>query len=371
MTHLTFKSYLLEGTRGAEKWDKYFAAQDSETIIKSDTALYDANYKKVGTIAKGEAITVLAGEYDSKPLISYDGASYRVSLNDIEKPTRAANAVKINLKPDALGLDRTISFSSLADEVKKEIDKSPDVDGEHAEFLKALVDHAADQDDTDAEDTLKDFYQMVSDDRAFISTVNNDFMEVLGPFFVAAQMPEYEEADVIFPSAGNEPLFDFEMEISDPVQFSSKKSGGRTNTLKVDHIWKAAKADTKLKRSHARELQFLELVATTPVKLAPQKINEWLKKTFPAYKLAKAPSTPAEITQLERDVVKWINLSAKMDFLPLIKDALPDLWYVKAKLNSDGTIKVEPIKSARDITKAELRSKNSPGHITDKVGFAV
>ena len=369
---ITFKTFLVEATRGADKWEKYFGT-DTETLIKTDTDLLDADGKKVGTIAKDELITVLAGDYDSKPLITYNDTTYRVKFNDIDKPFKKDLAVKVNLKPDTLGLDGTSPFKGFKKKVKKAIDDSSDIPEAQSEFLKALVDHAADPDDSDAIDTLKDLYPtVVKNDKALQSTINNDFMEILGPFFVVNEKPEFEDGDVIFPSAGNEPLFDFEMEVEDPVQFSSKRSGGRTNTLKAEQIWKSVQDNPDLLKKYKREIQLLELIKQTPIKATAGKINSWLAATFKGkYKAEPEPTNPTEIARLETAVVKWITLQSDLDFLPLVRDAIPDLWYVKAKLNSDGTVKVEPLKNAREIEKAELRSKNSPGHLADKLGFVV
>jgi hypothetical protein len=373
MSIVTFKYFLAEASRGIDKWEKYFGA-NTETRIKTDTDLLNTDGKKVGTIAKGELITVQAGEYDTKPLIIYKDGIYRVKFNDIDKPFKKDFAVKVNLKPDVLGLDGTSNFKGFKKKVKKAIDDSTDIPANQGQFLKALVDHAADPNDADAKDEVIDLYENlgIKDDMSFQSTVNNDFMEILGPFFVVNEKPEYANGDVIFPSAGNEPLFDFEMEIEDPVKFSSKRSGGRTNTLKVDQIWKSVQDNPYLLKKYAREMQVLEIIKTSMVKDTPEKLNTWLAATFKGkYTLAPTPTTTAEIYSLESAVIKWIKTQSKLDFLPLIKNAIPDLWYVKAKMNFDGTIKVEPLKNTLDIDKTELRSKNYSGRLGDKLGFEV
>jgi hypothetical protein len=182
---------------------------------------------------------------------------------------------------------------------------------------------------------------------------------------------------VKFPELGNEPLYDFTMKAKrgdgEKIDaFSSKRSGGNSNTLKVTEILKAMNdADPKLRKKEAKELELLKIIAENPVKAAPAKINDWLAKNYPAYKRAPDPVDNTEIARLEAAVAKFINEKTDLNFIPLVQQSVPDLWYVKSKLASDGTIKVEPLKSGREIEKANLRSKSSPGHLSDKLGFAM
>jgi hypothetical protein len=154
--------------------------------------------------------------------------------------------------------------------------------------------------------------------------------------------------------------------------FSSKRSGGNTNTLKVTEVLKACEAEgATCSRKYALEMELLRIIQENSVKAAPQKINEWLKKNFPRYIGSAEPADNTEIARLEAAVAKWINEKSELNFTPLVQQAVPDLWYVKARLASDGTLKVEPLKSGRELGNVRLRSKSSPGHLTDKLGFAL
>lgn len=376
---ITFKQFLteeflLEASSGQGKWDKYFGNVDVETIAKNDSKLYDVFGNSVDKeIKKGDPLTVLAADYDTKPRIRIGNGEYRMKFSDIDKPFKINLAVRGNLKPDVLKITGKIKLSDLNKRIKKAIDADHGIPNAQGEYLKALVDLAEDMDDGDFIDTVKDLFESsgVKEDKALQNTINNDFMECLGPFFVADEMSEYKNSDVVFPTSGSEPLYDFEMIIKDPTQFSSKRSGGHSNTLKAAQVFTAASKDAKLKKKYSKELELLKIITDNSVRNAPGLINTWLAENFKDYKIAPAPTDNTAIARLEAAVVKFITRESKMNFVPLVKEAIPDLWYVKSKLKSDGTIKVEPLKNGRDIDKTELRSKSSPGHLADKLGFVV
>lgn len=370
---ISFKQFLSESTRGVDKWIKYFG-NDTETSIKADTPLLAPDGSRTDKVAKkGEKITVLAGEYDTRPLVKYNGKTYRVKFTDVEKPTQAARAVQTYLKPDKLGVDGVNSYSEYPDVLKKAIDDHSDIPAEHTDYLKALVDLAVNPDDSSAVDEVVSLWKEhdLGSDSDFRRTVDNDFMEALGPMFVVAEKPEFEDADVEFPSEGNAPNMDFTMTLDGvTTEFSSKRSGGRTNTLKVETVLNAD-IPPKLKKKYRLELELLTIIKDSPVKAAPQAINLWLKKNLSGYVAKPDPQINlTAIAALDSYVVKTINES-DLDFLDLVRNAVPELWYVRAKLKSDGTLKVEPLESAKDFSSIRLRTKNSPGHMSDKIGFEV
>lgn len=377
---LSFKRFLIEASSGEAKWEKYFADGAVDTIAKNDAPLFDVFEKPVKrTVSKGDKIRVLASDsYKPKLRVQIDDAEYLMKLSDIEKPFKAEREVGTDLKPDQLGLFGAVTIAQLGKKIKDAIDSHTSIPEQHALYLKALVDLAQNPDDQDTIEQVQDLYVMsgAAEDSAFRNTVNNDFMECLGPFFVVNEKPQYAAGGCKFPELGNEPLYDFTMkaergENARIDSFSSKRSGGNTNTLKVTEVLKAAESDSKLQRKYKLELELLRIIADTPVKAAPDKINEFLAKNFATYKKAPATTDNTTIARLEAAVAKWINEESDLEFTPLVQNAIPDLWYVKSRLNSDGTIKVEPLKAGRDIEVAKLRSKSSPGHLTDKLGFAM
>ena len=274
------------------------------------------------------------------------------------------------LRPSSLGLNGKTKFSAYKTKALSKIGKA--VDSPQAKYLRALVEHAADRSDLARAEAAKKAFKAagIGENKAMLNTINNDFMEILGPFFVVDEMPEFAEGSVYFPPNDKEPLFDFEMITDETAQFSSKRAGGRTNTLKGAQVYAAAKNDPKLQKSHAKELELLRIVAQNPVRTTPNLINEFLAKEYPSYKLQpEATDDPVSIVRLEAAVVKWIVTKSGMDFLPLVRDAVPDMWYIKSHLAANGLVIVRPLRNGKNLTKAELRSKSSPGHISDKLGF--
>jgi len=379
---ITFKQFLFEASNGKDKWEKYFSSGDVETIAKNDSGLFDVFGKaSKKSVKKGDKITVLASDkYESKLRVRVGDGEYLMKLADIDKPFKMERTVGIDLKPDQLGLFGPKFISKYPAEVKKLLDKHKEIPEEQTKYLKALVDLAEKPNDKKRQQAAKDLYVSsgTKEDSAFKNTINNDFMEVLGPLFVVNEKPEYSAGGVRFPELGNEPLYDFTMKAKQGADekidsFSSKRSGGNTNTLKVTEVLKAIEASpAAMKRKYKKEIELMKLISENSVKTAPQKINAWLAANYPTYEEAPDPGTDnTGIARLEAAVVKWITNESGMNFIPLVQQAVPDLWYVKSRLATDGTIKVEPLKSGREISKANLRSKSSPGHLSDKIGFAM
>lgn len=376
---MRFKQYLFEASSGKAKWEKYFSSGDTETLARTDSPLKDAFGNAVKkTIKKGEKLTVLSGDYTTNPKVRIGDGEYLMPFVNIDKPFKLDRVVGTELKPDKLGLFGPMFIAAYGKRVKQLLDQHHEIPEAQAEYLKALIDLAEDPSNEEKADTVRDLYitSGTAEDQPFKNTINNDFMEVLGPYIVITQKPEYKAGGVKFPEAGNEPLYDFTMKAKQGAEsrvdaFSSKRSGGNTNTLKVTEILKAAAADVSLGKKYSMELELLNIIADKSVKLAPDAINDWLARNFSSYTKAPPSTDNTSIARLEAAVVKYINTGSQLNFTPLVQAAVPDLWYVKAKLNSDGTFKAEPLKSGRDIEKANLRSKSSPGHLSDKIGFAL
>lgn len=375
---ISFKTFLQEASAGPDKWDKYFSGSDIQTITKKETALFDLNGKKTDElIPKGAYITVLGAlepEYTSKPKIVYGEKKYRVSLTDIAKPIILNKTVKINLKPDVLGITGDFDMLTFAEDVKKIIDEHTEVPAAQGEYLKALVDHASRPDEADAKDAVIELFTSsgIKTDMSLKNTINTDFMEILGPFFVSNEFDEYYSGTCSFPTAGNEPLYDFIMKDEDGIELmcSSKKSTGSVNTLKVKPLVQACEDYPELARKYKREFELLNLINNTKIKETPNALNDWLTKTFDDYTPAKPAITSPEMYRLEADTIKWIN-SSNLDFTEIVDAAIPELMYVKAKLATDGTLVVDPLRKGADHTKLKFRSKNSSNRMIDKIGLVV
>lgn len=376
---ISFKEFLFEASTGPEKWEKYFSGSDTETLISKDTPLYTVDNKKTDTvIARGERITVLGAEedaeYSSRPKILYHDDTYRVPLTNIAKPKILNKSVTINLKPDAIGITGDFDMTSFVKDIKKIIDEHKEIPSAQGEYLKALIGHAEDIRDSELADIAAEAFTAsgTATDAALKNTINTGFMEILGPLFVAKEKSEYKNGTCFFPTAGNQPLYDFIMRDADGVEMmcSSKKSTGSVNTLKVSNLVPAFDTAPDLKRKYKREYDLIMLIHKSKIKDAPNEMNRWLAATFPTYKAAPEAKTPPELYRLEADTIKWINTS-NLDFREIVDVGIPELMYVKAKLNSDGTLAVEPLRQGADHTKLKFRSKNSSNRMSDKIGLIV
>ena len=351
---------------GAEKWNKYFSG-GCKTILKEDTPLFDLYGKDLGiTLKKGDSIDVFGGDYSAKPRIMINGVEGRVRLANLEKPIHLAKTVKFDLKPDKIGVQGLIKMKDYPDMVKELIHSNTEIHKSAKKYLINLVTVAQDL-SSSSHTLLEKSFLEIQNDKPLINTINRDFMEVLGPLISINHDKKFLSSQAFFPVAGNEPLYDFKLIFRNKEElFSSKKSTGSTNTLKASLILDRCEKIN----GFDRELELFRIIKENKVKETPNIINEWLDKTFLNYKRFKPASSCEEIVKLEANVVKYIN-DSDLNFIPLIKNAIPDVWYVKAQLSSTGALTTKPLIKAGEITKVILRSKSSPNHICDKLGFQI
>lgn len=351
---------------GAEKWFKYFS-NGCSTIIKNDTQLLDLDGKTSGIVLKrGDAVEVFGGDYSSKPRVLFNGLEGRIKLSDLDKPIHAIKTVKFDLKPDKIGLVGRVEMKRYHDHLQTLIHDHDEIPSAAKNYLSALTRYAHEHNETSLFLLEKSFLE-IKDDRPLINTINRDFLESLGPLISLTHDHQFIDLDAFFPEAGNEPLYDFKLISNDREElFSSKKSSGSTNTLKAALLYDRCQGV----KGFERELELFKIIKESKVKDAPNAINEWLDKTFTSYIPFKPAAGCEEIVRLEANVVKYINES-DLSFTPLIKMAIPEIWYVKAEINNQGILRSKPLQKAKEISKVLLRSKSSPNHICDKLGFQV
>lgn len=354
---------------GKEKFEKYFSGLKTKTVLKNPSQLLGLDCVDLGiSLPKGTEITVLGEEYHPKVFILYQGEKYRVKLADVEKPIHLGKTVPFRLKPDKLGIAGKFKTGSYAAKVVRAIEVHPDIPPRVRRYLMALVLQgifpAAIQDVPEA-------FKALNNDSSLLNSINSDFMEVLGPLLVLNERPELLGGEIYFPENGNEPLFDFSITKDGKVHlFSSKNGIGNVNTLKASIVYDRVIGNAKLRKKFSKEIELLRIIKATRTKQTPDIVNEWLAKEFTGY-IPKAAAEDAEsIVLLERYVVNFIN-SSSMNFLPLVKAALPDVTYVRANIDSSGFPVLKSLTHGEAVQRAVFRSKSSPGHITDKLGFDV
>ncbi len=344
---------------GLQKWEKYFI-NGAETVTKTEVAFLDSDKNIIKTINKGTKIQVVGGAYNTNAEIIVNNIKGFIKFSAIEKPIHLKKTIKFDLKPDKIGLSDEIPMQKYSLILKELVDGHSELSVEVKLYLISLIMNAE-------KNTEIVNFDKISSDLLLINSINKDFLETLGPIIAANQNAEFKKGVVFFPKAGNEPLYDFKINtFKNQNFFSSKRSSGSTNTLKANLILDKC-ANVK---GFKKELELFKLIKDTKVKDASNAINIWLANNFANYSKREIAYSNEDIVRLEYSVVDFINNST-LNFLPLIKKAIPDLWYVKAQICKYGILQTKPLIKGKQIQKVVLRSKSSPNHISDKLGFQI
>lgn len=381
--------FLIEGVSvfesskyGSKLWDFYFRGQGhTETKLKTDSQLWepDGTTATSITLPAGTPITVNGedGEYNSKTLIIYQGKYYRVSQSNISKPIAAARRFGY-LKPDKLGLaGRDIVMSAYPGELRAAIDRfaAPKEVKEYLSALVAWAEHPADEEAVSAA-----FARSGIRGNTFeVGTVNNDFLEALGPLLIPEGRPD---SVVFFPTRGNEPIYDF---IVDDVKYSSKRLSGHVNTLKVDHVLAIVEKEPftleKINQSPPNKLglEVMKIIRSNTVKAGAKAIHDWLEKKGQKDTTIK-PSSP--FTTMMKSVTERLNYMIDKGQISCdiaINSAITNIVFCKAEIvigspgdnkMTDGTVRVEGdfARSPKTAVKTGFRFK---GRDNEKLGFDI
>lgn len=371
---ISFNSFrrLTEASSGAVKWKKYFADGEVATFIKKDVNAKGIDGTPDALLPRLTKVIVPATtEYSSTIVVATEtGGMYSVPFTVVDKPIHTAKVIKFDLKPDKLGIIGTIKLSSLSARIKSSVDQHPEIPDGIKAYLKSLVDSAVFSKTAKVKQAAASAFVEAGIDQATLNSVARDFTELLGPFYVSQNDPtRFRGGSVFFPEKGNEALYDFKMidVRGEPVLFSSKVGGGHSNTLKVDSVLRAVDADPKLQAQFPREVEMMKIIQTNRAWDAPVKLAA-------ALGVSADPKDKAEIVELEKAVVAKMNTT--MNFLPLVKAAIPSMWVVKTTMANDGTIRNVSLTKGDELSNVYFRPKGSSGlarggtpRISDKLGF--
>lgn len=363
---MNFKEFLSEATSGAAKWEKYFSNVEHITKIKKDTQVYTTDGVKIpnSIIKKGEVITVpVEDAYNPKALVIHNNKQFRVSFNDIDKPIAVAD--KLQLKPDFFEITGEFKSTTYKNQIIKLIQNNKELDSALNAYLVELIKHATGEKNSKK---LKEAFEKISTNQKTINSINKDFLEIIGPIKAMEQLDFPKTAKFFFPTNGSEPLYDFKILVDGEEHLFSSKTGARanSNTLKPAEVYAAVSKIAKFKK-RKHELKILELIANSSVKGAPAALAEYIKKEFGTTFKVPKENDLAALSAVERKIVEFIN--SKFSFIDMLNAALPDLWVIKISINKMGEIDTVDLSHTAKITKAKLRSKNSPGHYVDRIGF--
>ena len=271
------------------------------------------------------------------------------------------------LKPQQLGvtLDSYIPLDTLKTELIKGINNNDKLEDLQKEFLLALI---------TGENTLTSEEQKeVMSETRFLGEVLKNLGEPLGAILYGEQIGA---TDVFFPKAGNYPLIDYLLKTPEgEVQVSAKTAKGKGNTIKPGDLLKIIDKvgdDIDSERKEILTIINDNDVKTGSLKLIPKYGDEGLKKQYEDF-IKNNPGfpkngtyNPSDRLALEREMVRQLN--KKYDFSDLFNKYV-SVAYVKYNLDNNAK---PSIKVTRDEGfKVKFKSKNSPGHDQDKLGFEI
>ena len=368
--YLIEASTITESKSGPVAWNFYYRGHGpTETKTKHNAKLYDLEGVDTGLrINAGTPITVNGedAEYQSKIHIIYNNKHYRIPLTDISKPIAAARRFGY-LKPDRMGLaDQEFTMAEYADKVHKAIEKFT-APKEVKEYLNALVNWCL---DPSLEKELHDAWTRsgMRGNLFEIGTLNNDFLEVLGPLIIPEGTPS---STVYFPSRGNEPLYDFTV---DDVRYSSKRLTGLVNTLKVDHILDTAKNDPsameEINRSKGARngMEVMQIIKSNSVREAGKALDAWLNY----HQYADPQLDTKQFNPTMRSVEKRLNAMIAANQLNCdvaINSAMTNVVFCKSEIDpSTGIVLVDEDNATapRHFSNVRFRYK---GRDNEKLGF--
>jgi hypothetical protein len=354
-----------EAKSGLEKWKKYFADSEVETVIKKDSPIFDEKGKKTGDIIKaGETITTqVVSEYQPKIPVLYNGNIIYVSIDNIDKGLGKASTEYYDFKPQDLGItaNQDISIDQLKQETITGINANQQISDIQKKFLLQLV--------NDTVDLTPEEKQEILSERNFLNQVIKNLGEIYGAIMYSQQI---SAPTIYYPSAGNYPLIDYILKKGDEViSVSAKAAAGKGNIVKLGDIKKLL-GDNEINNDQKFIIDTIssEPARTGPLKLIDRLGDEKLKQDYQNF-LQDNPEFPKtgfnvnEKLRLEREIIKQIN--AKINFSDIFNKFV-NVIYVKYGIDTDLQPFIRTVQSG--TFKVELRSKNSPNH-EEKIGFDV
>lgn len=302
------------------------------------------------------------------------------TIKIFSKPEKTASGIV--LKPSFFDgiTDVQIPLSQYAEKVEQGIKNTDKLDSKQKQLLLALLKYHVTFSSADLTVLKRTFASLK--DVLPLSTINNDFGEVLGPLAILKKkfLPiNVRTCSVFLPSRSNEPLLDYKIyDREKKTEYKiSAKSGDTTNTLKPGDVLMLIDESDKMKKKHQSTDQYkvLKLLKENSWKEGPILALNYLKdKNFAEAKWLKdIKYTEPSRQQSENSLVKISKES--LDFTNIYTDATnAKVYYVKFLLNQTGVPDWEILVNEEDRPKVkkriEFRSKNFVGRPNgDKLGF--
>jgi hypothetical protein len=273
-----------------------------------------------------------------------------------------------DFKPQKLGLtlDQDIPLSQARTELVAGINNSAKLDDDQRKVLIYLV--------TNENKPTEEEINRVFSNKLFYNELLKNLGEILGAFIYGDLIGATE---VFFPGKGNYPMIDYILTSpKGKVRVSAKTSKGVGNTVKLADLATSVTnqgGEIDADRQKIVDIINSNSVLTGAIELAKEFGSDAIKKQTEEF-LAAHPDFPkldreghqARI-EIEKNIIKELN--SKFNFTDLFNQYV-DVKYVKyylivpsleqdVKLIEGGNFRVR------------LKSKNSPGHDSDKIGLEV
>ena len=308
------------------------------------------------------------------------------------KPTKVAG--NLILKPGLFGdsrnkiIDKDIPYKSYYSLLINSINTTDKLDDSQKEVLIALTEDAAGSttaSKSKVKKVMKSLGQTLS-----LSTINNDFGEVLGPLAVMTQrlLPiDSRSAIVRIPGRSNEPLLDYKITDKNREYKISAKSGNTTNTLKPSDVVSLIEDNNLTNKNflykkwkNTPQYALLKILDSGSTKQGPIDAGMWLKKNGYAsyFSWLKKSDYTEEIRQKAETAIVLISREA-LDFTEIFSDSVTSkVYYIKFKMSATGDIEWKLVETSQDkkeskktLKRVTFRSKNFVGRPKDKLGFQV
>jgi hypothetical protein len=273
-----------------------------------------------------------------------------------------------DFKPQKLGLtlDQDIPLSQARTELVAGINNSAKLDDDQRKVLIYLV--------TNENKPTEEEINRVFSNKLFYNELLKNLGEILGAFIYGDLIGATE---VFFPGKGNYPMIDYILTIPNgKVRVSAKTSKGVGNTVKLADLAISVTnqgGELDVDRQKIVDIINSNSVLNGAIELVKEFGSDAIKKQTEEF-LAAHPDFPkldreghqARI-EIEKNIIKELN--SKFNFTDLFNQYV-DVKYVKyyliipsleqdVKLIEGGNFRVR------------LKSKNSPGHDSDKIGLEV
>ena len=287
----------MAGSSGETAWTKWFSGKgDIKTSLKANSPTYKTDNPQQtsgSSFNAGTPITYIdEGKYINPALVSIKGKDYRVSFNNITKPTKATTG-RIDLKPQAFGvMERLYTFDDLRNTTQDNLEERADIPTLLKTYLELLLlynsEGAIKMHGAITDDELKEAYISVPD--SIIKNARNgiitDFGELLGPFAVYSydligtatnnKFTVTRSSKMWFPSNPAEPLMDYGIYLTNKTLLiiSAKAMAATTNVVKPKDVLKLldrseGRINLKMKWEKSTQYKVLKALDTNTALVGP------------------------------------------------------------------------------------------------------